>query len=133
RGRFSRRVFEAECLREYAEIFPTVCGDFAFYQFPPDEFWRNLFRQVPESFRFAFKVPEQITCKVFPAHARYGPQAGQQNESFLDSRMLQEMFLKPLLPYHRTAALLIFEFGTFSRASFPAPADFLDRLDPFLA
>ena len=29
RGRFSRRIFEAECLREYADTFPIVCGDFA--------------------------------------------------------------------------------------------------------
>ena len=85
RGRFSRKIFEAECLKEYAETFPVVCGDFAFYQFPTPEFWQKLFRQTPEGFRFAFKVPEQITCKVFPAHARYGPQAGKENEIFLDS------------------------------------------------
>ena len=35
RGRFSKKVFEAECLREYAGIFPTVCGDFAFYRGGP--------------------------------------------------------------------------------------------------
>jgi uncharacterized protein YecE (DUF72 family) len=133
RGRFSKRVFEAECLREYAETFPIVCGDFAFYQFPNDDFWRNLFHQVPERFRFAFKVPEQITCKVFPAHARYGPHAAQQNEAFLDGRMFEEMFLRPLLPYSAKTALLIFEFGTFNKSSFPTTADFLDRLDPFLA
>ena len=133
RGKFSRRTFEAECLREYAETFTTVCGDFAFYQFPTEDFWSNLFRQVPERFRFAFKVPEQVTCKVFPAHARYGPHAGQQNEAFLDGRMFEEMFLRPLLPYRAKTALLIFEFGTFSRSSFPTTADFLDRLDPFLA
>ena len=34
RGRFSRPLFEATCLQEYAQTFPTVCGDFAFYQFP---------------------------------------------------------------------------------------------------
>src|ERR671934_2991729 len=61
RGKFSRRVFESECLREYAETFPTVCGDFAFYQFPTVEFWSRLFQQTPREFRFAFKVPEQIT------------------------------------------------------------------------
>src|SRR5207248_1568981 len=43
RGRFSKRAFEAECLREYAGIFPTVCGDFAFHQFPNDEFLLLLF------------------------------------------------------------------------------------------
>ena len=98
-GGFRKRLFEAECLREYAETFPTVCGDFAFYQFPTEDFWRKLFRQAPASFRFAFKVPEQITCKVFPAHARYGAQAGKPNEAFLDAGMLEEMFLRPLLPH----------------------------------
>jgi uncharacterized protein YecE (DUF72 family) len=133
RGKFSRKQFEADCLREYAETFPTVCGDFAFYQFPTDEFWRKLFDKTPERFQFAFKVPEQITCKVFPMHARYGPQAGRDNEGFLDSGMLQEMFLRPLLPYRKKTALLIFEFGTFSKRSFAELNEFLDRLDPFLA
>jgi len=133
RGRFSRQRFEAECLREYAETFPTVCGDFAFYQFPSDDFWRKLFDQIPESFRFAFKVPEQITCRVFPSHARYGPQAGQENETFLDSAAFREMFLRPLAAYRKQTALLIFEFGTFSRSTFASLGEFLDRLDPFLA
>jgi len=133
RGRFSRRIFEAECLREYAETFPTVCGDFAFYQFPTEEFWSKLFRQVPGEFRFAFKVPEQITCKVFPSHPRYGPQAGKENEAYLDGGMLREMFLRPLLPYGEKTALLIFEFGAFGRRSFDRPGEFLERLDSFLA
>ena len=132
RGRFSKRLLETECLREYAETFPTVCGDFAFYQFPTVDFWRKLFGQAPESFRFAFKVPEQITCKVFPWHARYGAQAGKANEAFLDARTLEEMFLRPLLPHRAKTALLIFEFGTFSRSSFADASEFLDRLDPFL-
>jgi uncharacterized protein YecE (DUF72 family) len=133
RGKFSQKMFQQECLREYAETFPTVCGDFAFYQFPTDEFWRQLFLRVPESFRFAFKVPEQITCKIFPRHARYGPQAGKDNESFLDAHMLQEMFLRPLLPYRQKTALLIFEFGAFGQRSFAELGEFLERLDPFLA
>ena len=132
RGRFSRQAFEQECLREYAETFPTVCGDFAFYQFPSEEFWRRLFAHVPAGFRFAFKVPEQITCKLFPRHARYGPQAGRENEAFLDGRILQEMFLRPLLPYREKTPLLIFEFGAFGRRSFAGLCEFLDRLDPFL-
>jgi uncharacterized protein YecE (DUF72 family) len=133
RGKFSQKLFEQECLREYAETFPTVCGDFAFYQFPSDEFWKRLFTRVPEHFRFAFKVPEQITCKLFPRHARYGVLAGRDNEGFLDNRMLQEMFLRPLLPYREKTALLIFEFGAFGQRSFEDVGQFLDRLDPFLA
>jgi len=133
RGKFSRRLFETECLREYAETFPTVCGDFAFYQFPTEDYWRRLFHQTPAGFRFAFKVPEQITCKVFPAHARYGPQAGRENESFLDGRTLQESFLRPLLPHREKTAVLIFEFGAFGRRSFSSAREFAGRLDPFLA
>jgi len=133
RGRFSQKLFEQECLREYAETFPTVCGDFAFYQFPSDEFWKRLFARVPAHFRFAFKVPEQITCRMFPRHARYGPQAGHENEAFLDAHMLKEMFLRPLWPYHEKTALLIFEFGAFGQRSFADVGEFIDRLDPFLA
>lgn len=133
RGRFSRRVFEADCLREYAETFPTVCGDFAFYQFPGEEFWQKLFHQVPDGFRFAFKVPEPITCKVFPSHSRYGAQAGQANPEFLDGNALREKFLQPLAPHRAKTAVLIFEFGAFSRRSFASLPEFLDRLDPFLA
>jgi len=133
RGRFSQKLFNDTCLKEYAQTFPTVCGDFAFYQFPSDEFWRRLFSQTPAGFRFAFKVPEQITCRVYPAHARYGGQAGAENESFLDADLLKESFLRPLAPYRERAALLIFEFGAFSKKTFANTGEFLERLDPFLA
>jgi uncharacterized protein YecE (DUF72 family) len=133
RGKFSRKAFEADCLKEYAETFPTVCGDFAFYQFPTEDFWRNLFAKTPAGFQFAFKVPEQITCKVFPTHLRYGAMAGKENEGFLDAMALREMFLRPLLPYREKTALLIFEFGAFGRKAFTELGEFLDRLDPFLA
>jgi uncharacterized protein YecE (DUF72 family) len=132
RGKFSKKAFEESCLREYASVFPAVCGDFAFYQFPSDEFWRKLFGQVPTGFQFGFKVPEQITCKVFPAHARYGAQAGLENPTFLDSRMFLDAFLRPLIPYHANTGVLIFEFGTFARTSFPSVERFLEHLDPFL-
>ncbi|MGH9722185.1 MAG: DUF72 domain-containing protein [Bryobacteraceae bacterium] len=132
RGRFSKKLFEAECLREYAGTFPTVCGDFAFYQFPAKEFWEKLFAKTPPGFRFAFKVPEQITCKMFPNHARYGAQAGVANPAFLDAALLEESLLKPLDPYRDKTAVLILEFGRFSPGSFPDVGAFLERLDPFL-
>ena len=132
KGTFSKKTFEATCLSEYASVFPTVCGDFAFYQFPSEEFWRRLFHQTPDGFRFAFKVPEQITCAVFPAHARYGAQGGRENPTFLDAPLMQDAFLKALEPYRHKTALLIFEFGTFSQKTFPEAAEFLERLDSFL-
>lgn len=133
RGRFSKKAFETECLREYAGIFPTVCGDFAFYQFPGESFWQRLFAQTPAGFQFAFKVPEQITCKVFPSHPRYGAQGGLENPSFLDFFLLQEAFLRPLEPYARKISALIFEFGAFAKGVFSDVSEFLERLDPFLA
>ena len=70
---------------------------------------------------------------MFPSHLRYGPQAGKDNESFLDAELLKEMFLRPLWPYHGRTALLIFEFGAFSRRALADLGQFLERLDPFLA
>src|SRR5208283_2382683 len=66
RGKFSQKRFETECLAEYAETFPVVCGDFSFYQFPSAGFWSKLFTRAPGTLRFAFKVPEEITVRAFP-------------------------------------------------------------------
>ncbi len=132
RGKVSKKAFEENCLREYATVFPAVCGDFAFYQFPSDEFWRKLFSQVPAKFQFGFKVPEQITCKKFPTHARYGAHAGRENPTFLDARLFLDGFIRPLIPHHANTGVLIFEFGTFAKSVFPSVSEFLEQLDPFL-
>ncbi len=126
-GGFRRRLFEEKCLSEYATMFPAVCGDFAFYQFPSEEFWRRLFAQTPATFQFAFKVPEQITCNMFPAHARYGAQGGMENRRFWTRDCCARGSLRPLLPYREKTAVLIFEFGTFPRKAFECAADFLER------
>src|SRR3954449_8600602 len=55
RGKFSKKRFEETCLNEYANTFPIVCGDFSFYQFPTDEFWKKLFASAPPKLQFAFK------------------------------------------------------------------------------
>ena len=132
RGRFSRKKFEAECLGEYALTFPVVCGDFSFYQFPSEDYWRKLFASAPHSLRFAFKAPEDITVKVFPTHARYGRRAGQENENFMNAEVFRRMFLDPLAAYGERAALFIFEFGTLSKKAFAGVDEFLGKLDPFL-
>jgi uncharacterized protein YecE (DUF72 family) len=132
RGRFSKRLFEDACIQEYAETFPTVCGDFAFYQFPTEDFWQRLFNKVPEHFQFGFKVPEQITCRVFPSHQRYGATAGQDNPSFLDAGLLMDSFLRPLERYGSKAGVLIFEFGSFSPRAMSGVDEFVERLAAFL-
>jgi len=133
RGRFSQKKFEETCLEEYSETFPIVCGDFSFYQFPSDDYWRKLFSSAPNTLRFAFKVPEDITVKVFPTHARYGRRAGQPNENFLNAEVFQRLFLERLSLYGERAAVFIFEFGTFSKKSFEDETQFIEALDKFLA
>lgn len=128
RGRFSQKRFEAECLAEYAETFPIVCGDFSFYQFPTPEFWRKLFGSASAGLRIALKVPEEVTAEVFPKHPRYGPRAGMRNESFLNADALAALFLEPLEAYRDRIATLIFEFGARSTPL----REFVDGLGPFL-
>jgi uncharacterized protein YecE (DUF72 family) len=133
RGKFSQKKFERTCLAEYAETFPIVCGDFSFYQFPPEDYWRQLFAQTPASFRFALKAPQMITVKRFSVRGRHPSLAGLPNESFLDVGLLEQMFLKPLSLYGDKVALLIFEFGSFSREDFENGDRFAEALDGFLA
>jgi len=130
RGRFSNARFEQECLAEYAEVFPIVCGDFSFYQFPAESYWAKLFGSAPAQLQFALKVPEEITVRQFPIHARYGARAGFDNESFLNFELLDQALLKLLDPYRARVPLLIFEFGRFPKQLVD---EFVPLLDPFLA
>jgi uncharacterized protein YecE (DUF72 family) len=132
RGKHSKAKFERECLAEYAETFPTVCGDFAFYQFPSAEYWAGLFDQLPSGFLLGLKVPEDITVAKWPTHKRYGTKAGEENEHFLDALAFSAYLARRLEPYADRVGPLIFEFGTFNKKTFPTPGDFTDRLGPFL-
>jgi uncharacterized protein YecE (DUF72 family) len=132
RGKFSQKRFGSECLTEYAETFPIVCGDFTFYQFPSADYWRKLFLNAPNMLRFAFKVPEEITVRSFPVHARYGARAGLANPGFLDAALLKSQFLDLLQPYKDRVAVLIFEFGAFPSSVFAEPGEFLAVLEPFM-
>jgi uncharacterized protein YecE (DUF72 family) len=129
RGRFSQKKFESECLAEYAQTFPIVCGDFSFYQFPSPQYWQRLFSSSPAALQFALKVPEEVTAEVFPKHARYGPRAGLRNESYLNADAFAGLFLDPLRPHASRVSVLMFEFG----ARGASPREFVAALDPFLA
>jgi uncharacterized protein YecE (DUF72 family) len=133
RGKLSKAKFEDNCLTEYAQTFSTVCGDFAFYQFPTEQYWTKLFGATPPGFVFGLKVPEDITVSTWPGHSRYGQRAGQENEYFLDARTFEQLFAKRLEPHRDQVGPLIFEFGTFNKSTFPTPADFRAVLAPFLA
>ena len=133
RGRFSKKKFETECLAEYAETFPAVCGDFSFYQFPSADYWARLFGGAPRTLRFGFKVPEEVTVKTWPSHARYGARGGRENDSFLDADLLDRAFLRQLEPYRDQVGVLILEFGAFSRKQYEGVETFAADLSRFLA
>jgi uncharacterized protein YecE (DUF72 family) len=132
RRKFSRKKFEAECLSEYVETFPSVGGDFSFYQFPTADYWSRLFSATPPTFTFGLKVPEHITVPRWPGHARYGARAGETNEFFLDAGFFERQFIAPLTPHREQVGVLMFEFGAFSKSDFPNAAAFLERLTTFL-
>ena len=128
RNKFSKKRFDAECLAEYAETFPIVCGDFSFYQFPSPEYWQKLFLSAPPQLKFVLKAPEEVTAEVFPNHARYGPRAGTQNQSFLNADAFQALFLEPLAQYRQRISTIILEFGARSTPL----SEFVDSIEPFL-
>lgn len=132
REKFSQKKFESECLREYAKTFPTVGGDFSFYQFPSAEYWARLFEESPAMLTFGLKVPEEINVPRWPMHARYGKRAGLDNAHFLDAGLMILAFLKPLSEYSARVACVMLEFGTFAKSQFAHVSAFLKALGPFL-
>ncbi len=130
RGKFSKKRFEDTCLSEYATIFPAVCGDFAFYQFPSEALWSKLFTQTPPTFRWGLKAPEQITTPSWPVHPRYGALAGLENHTYLDAALFAQSFLGPLSPYKAKTGVIILEFNSLTGKR--DPAEFVQKLDPFL-
>ena len=135
--RDSRQAFQKEVRGNVSyrirRTFPTVCGDFAFYQFPTEDYWERLFGQTPRNFLFGFKVPEDITVSTWPKHARItgsGPAA--RTSTFWTPGCLP--ITSPAvgtLPRSGWPADL--SFSTFNKSTFPTVADFMARLDPFLA
>jgi uncharacterized protein YecE (DUF72 family) len=128
RGKFSRARFNAHCLEEYAEVFPSVCVDGGFYQFPSEKYVTGLVGQVPSDFRFAFKVTKDITVRHFPPLARLGERAGQANANFLNAELFESRFLAPCRPFRENIGLLIFQF---SQMTVSSHEKFLSGLDSF--
>lgn len=132
RGKFSEARFERTCLAEYAEVFKTVCVDAAYYQFPSEKYLAGLAAQVPDDFRFTFKVTDDITLKRFPNLQRFGTRAGQPNQHFLDADLFQRAFLGSCETVRSKVGLLIFEFSRFYPADYEHGRDFTADLGAFL-
>ena len=112
-GKVSESLLDRTCLAEYAKLFPTVCVDAAYYRFPVVDELVGMARQVPDGFRFAFKVTGDITIKHFPKLPRFGPKGGSGNPHFLDVDLFNRAFLQPCQVIAEKVGLLIFEFTPF--------------------
>ncbi len=129
----SQRGFEQECLSEYAALFPTVCADFALYDFPDRETMERITDQTPDGFRLALKVTDRITVFRYPGIARYGALAGKDNPDFLNADLFEDAFLRPLDALGAKRGAIIFEFSTFYPNSGINDERFLALLETFLA
>jgi uncharacterized protein YecE (DUF72 family) len=132
RGKFAESRFERECLTEYAEIFKSVCVDAAYYRFPEHKYLAGMMSQVPDDFRFAFKVTDLITIKKFTKLPRFGQKAGKPNENFLNSDLFAAAFVKPFEDFRQKVGLFMFEFSKFYPTDYQHGRDFAADLDRFL-
>lgn len=132
RGKVATKRFERDCLTEYAEVFKTVCVDAAYYTFPRREYLQGLADQVPDDFRFGFKVTDDITLKKFPNQPRHGAKAGQMNADFLNADLFATAFLGPCEEIRSKVGVLMFEFSRFWPSDYEHGRDFVTDLDAFL-
>ena len=132
RGKFAESRFERECLAEYAEVFKSVCVDAAYYRFPEHKYLAGMMSQVPDDFRFAFKVTDLITIKKFTNLPRFGQKAGKPNENFLNSDLFAAAFVKPFEEFRQKVGLFMFEFSKFYPSDYQHGSDFATDLDRFL-
>ncbi len=132
RGKLSNARFERDCLAEYAQTFRSVCVDAAYYTFPSAKYLAGLAAQVPDGFRFSFKVTDDITLRHFPKLARFGTRQGQVNPHFLDADLFRNAFLTPCAVHRDKVGLLMFEFSHFHPSDYGRGRDFVADLDRFL-
>ncbi|MDB6125144.1 MAG: hypothetical protein JWQ71_4137 [Pedosphaera sp.] len=133
RGKFAESRFNNNSLAEYAEVFKTVCVDAAYYKFPDRRYLEGLIKEVPDDFRFTFKVTDDITIKRFSNLPRYGNRAGKVNEHFLNAELFARGFLAPFEEFKKNVGMIIFEFARFYRTDFAQGREFVELLDRFLA
>lgn len=129
----SQRAFEHNCLAEYAQVFPTVCADFALYDFPSPKVMETMRDQTPEQFAVSLKVTDRITVKRYPNLPRHGNHAGKENPDFLNPSLFVEQFLGPVGLLKGKCGAIIFEFSTFAPDSGVTLPVFIRLLDAFLA
>ena len=131
-GKVSVSLLEQRCLQEYAMLFPTVCVDAAYYRFPVVDDLLTMAGQVPDGFRFSFKVTDEITIKHFPMLPRHGVRGGADNPHFLDLELFNRAFLRPCQSIAHKVGMFIFEFSPFDAYDLKIWPEVMESLDRFL-
>ena len=129
----SKRAFNEECLGEYSELFPTVCADFALYDFPDPEKMQIIHDQTSHDFAVSLKVTDRITIKRYPNLPRHGTSAGKENPDFVNIQLFEDAFLKPLESLKSKRGIIIFEFSTFHADSGVSYDRYVTLVDGFLS
>ncbi len=129
----SKRVFDQECIAEYSEVFPTVCADFALYDFPNAKKMDAIFQSTSDGFKVSLKVTDRITIKRYPNLPRHGANAGKENPDFLNVQLFEEAFLKPVEALKGKRGAIIFEFSTFYPYTGVTYEKFVEMIDAFLS
>ncbi len=129
----SKKAFERECLSEYSGLFPTVCADFALYDFPVGEQMRIIHDTTTDDFRLSLKVTDRITVKRYPNLPRHGANAGRENPDFLNLELFEDAFLRPVEALRKKRGVIIFEFSAFYPNSGITYERFVTLMDDFLA
>jgi uncharacterized protein YecE (DUF72 family) len=129
----STRQFNQESLAEYSQLFPTVCADFALYDFPREEQMQVIHDQTANDFRLSLKVTDRITIKRYPTLPRFGPNAGKENPDFLNVELFEDAFLKPVETLKKKRGVIIFEFSAFHEKSGVNYHRFIELMGDFLS
>ena len=104
--------FNQESLSEYATVFPTVCNDSSYYRLPDENSLSKVERELPNNFRMAFKVPDQITLREERKFIDGKMATGGLNPSYLNPDVFKDYVLRPIENvFKKKLGTLIFEFS----------------------
>ncbi len=78
RGKFAESRSEKNCLKEYAEVFKTVCMDVGYHRIPDHRCVEKLVVASAFGFFICFKMTDKITIKKLTNLPRFGVRAGDQ-------------------------------------------------------
>lgn len=107
-------------LAAYAEQFPVVEVDSTFYGVPRSSTVENWSRRTPEGFRFALKVPRDVTHGA-------ASERPDLDRVLRDDDGVLESFLEAISPLGDKLGVVVLQFPYF-RVGKMDPRDFLERL-----